>query len=353
MITLAWPLVLMLFPVPWLVRYFAKPIEQARGSSLRVPFFQDIMALESSGSARNTESRVSHRFWMGILIWSVLLLAAARPQWIGDPIALPVNGRDLMLAVDISGSMEIPDFTLKGNQVDRLTVVKEVAGEFIRRRRGDRIGLVLFGANAYVQTPLTFDRETVHTMLREAEIGLAGKETAIGDAIGLVIKRLKQQPHDKRVLILLTDGANTAGDISPIQAAKLAAKQNIRIYTIGVGAEQMEVASLFGNRTVNPSKDLDESTLKEIAELTGGVYLRAKDTLQLDEVYQRLDRMEPAAQEAELFRPTQELYPWPLGIALLLSFLMALNFIWSSLLGRGEVGSVSTSRLADSPVSSG
>ena len=190
------------------------------------------------------------------MIWGILLLAAARPQWIGDPVALPVSGRDLMMAVDISGSMEIPDFTLRGEQANRLMVVKAVASEFIQRRRGDRLGLVLFGARAYVQTPLTFDRDTVQAMLGEAEIGLAGKETAIGDAIGLIIKRLKEQPHDRRVLILLTDGANTAGDISPIQAAKLAEEQDIRIYTIGVGADHMEVPSLFGSRMVNPSKGL-------------------------------------------------------------------------------------------------
>ena len=325
MMSWAWPWVFVLLPLPWLVRRLTKPAENILGSSLQVPFFKELMTIQTSGTVLKTEEKVSTRFWIGLIIWAVLLLAAARPQWIGDPVALPVSGRDLMMAVDISGSMEIPDFTLKGEQATRLMVVKEVAGEFIKRRRGDRLGLVLFGARAYVQTPLTFDRDTVQAMLGEAEIGLAGKETAIGDAIGLVIKRLKEQPHDRRVLILLTDGANTAGDISPIQAAKLAAEQSIRIYTIGVGSDHMEVPSLFGSRTVNPSKDLDESTLKEIADLTGGMYLRAKNTKQLDDVYQQLDHLEPAAQEAELFRPTEELYPWPLGLGLVLSALLALS----------------------------
>ncbi len=327
MISWAWPWVLVLFPLPWIVQRFAKPVEQVDSSSLRVPFFQDLLAMAPGGSTIHSESKGSKKFWIAVVIWFILLLAAVRPQWIGDPVALPVSGRDLMMAVDISGSMEIPDFTLQGEEANRLMVVKAVAGEFIQRRRGDRLGLVLFGARAYVQTPLTFDRATVQAMLGEAEIGLAGKETAIGDAIGLVIKRLKEQPHDKRVLVLLTDGANTAGDIAPLQAAKLAAEHHIRIYTIGVGADQMQVPSLFGSRTVNPSRDLDEGTLKEIAELTGGTYLRAKDTKQLDDVYQQLDRLEPASQEAELFRPTEELYPWPLGFALILSVLLTLTFI--------------------------
>ncbi|GJL56123.1 MAG: hypothetical protein NPIRA02_32550 [Nitrospirales bacterium] len=327
MISLAWPWVLVLFPIPWIVRRVAKPVKHLEESSLRVPFFQEIMRIETGGQTIQKETISSRRFWFGVVIWALLLLAAARPLWIGDPVALPVSGRDLMMAVDISGSMEIPDFTLQGEQVNRLMVVKKVAGEFIQRRHGDRIGLVLFGAQAYVQTPLTFDRDTVQAMLTESEIGLAGKETAIGDAIGLVVKRLKDQSHENRVLILLTDGANTSGDIRPIQAAKLAAEQGIRIYTIGVGADHMEVSSFFGNRMVNPSKDLDEDTLKTIAELTGGVYLRAKDSMQLDDVYRQLDRLEPAAQEAELFRPTDELYSWPLGFGLLLSVLMVLGLI--------------------------
>ena len=351
MITLAWPWVLVLFPIPWIVRLFRKPVEEVSGSSLRVPFFQDLMTLDAGGPTVKSHSSVSGKFWLAFVIWTVLLLAAARPQWIGEPVALPVSGRDLMMAVDISGSMEIPDFAINGEEANRLMVVKSVAGEFIQRRQGDRLGLVLFGARAYVQTPLTFDRDTVQAMLREAEIGLAGKETAIGDAIGLVIKRLKEQPHDKRVLILLTDGANTSGDISPIQAAKLAAEEGVRIYTIGVGADQMRVPSLFGSRMVNPSQDLDEGTLQEIADLTGGTYLRAKNTKQLNAVYRELDRLEPAAQEAELFRPTEELYPWPLGFSLVLSVLFALSLIRMPMFGRADSQQSSSQPLSTSSAS--
>jgi Ca-activated chloride channel family protein len=232
-----------------------------------------------------------------------------------------------MLAVDISGSMAIPDFSVNGQEVTRLDVVKRAAGEFIARRTGDRVGLIVFGSQAYVQTPLTFDRDTVSTMLQESEIGLAGKETAIGDAIGLAVKRLREQPAGSRVLVLLTDGANTAGEVSPKQAGELAKEQGIRLYTIGVGADSMEVDSLFGSRTVNPSRDLDENTLRHLAQSTGGLYLRAKNTEALVNVYTELDRLEPASTDTELFRPRTELFIWPLSLALALSVLMAISLL--------------------------
>ncbi|HBP90082.1 MAG TPA: VWA domain-containing protein [Nitrospirales bacterium] len=327
MMTLAWPWVLALFALPWMVRRWAPPVSNTSGQAMKVPHFEDIMTLQSSQGTGVTHSRHSTLFWGGVFIWSALLVAGARPQWSGDPVGLPTSGRDLMLAVDISGSMKIPDFSVNGQEVTRLEVVKAAAGEFIARRTGDRVGLIVFGSQAYVQTPLTFDRDTVKTMLRETEIGLAGKETAIGDAIGLAVKRLKVQPSGSRVLVVLTDGANTAGEVSPTQAAALAEEQGIRIYAIGVGADRMEVPSFFGTQTVNPSRDLDEDTLRQLAQRTGGLYLRAKDTEGLRRVYEELDRLEPATTETELFRPTTELFIWPLGFALAFSCLMAMSFI--------------------------
>jgi len=239
-------------------------------------------------------------------------------MWIGDQVSLPVSGRDLMMAVDLSGSMETADFIINRTQVDRLTAVKNVAGEFIERRQGDRIGLILFGKRAYVQTPLTFDRTTVKYMLHESEIGLAGKETAIGDGIGLAVKRLRDRPVESRVLILLTDGANTAGEVEPLKAAELAKTIGLKIYTIGVGADSMEMQSFFGTRRVNPSADLDEETLTKIASLTGGAYFRAKDTRGLEAIYEKLDALEPAIQDAETLRPEKALFYWPLGFCILL-----------------------------------
>ena len=327
MMSLVWPWMLALGPLPWLIRRWAPPAPAQSTAALRVPHFRDMVQLQSVRSVENLQRSSSIWFWFSLVVWLLLVVAAVRPQWIGEPVGLPTSGRDLMLAVDISGSMAIPDFSINGEEVTRLAVVKRAAGEFIARRTGDRVGLIVFGSQAYVQTPLTFDRETVSTMLQETEIGLAGKETAIGDAIGLAVKRLKEQPAGSRVLVLLTDGANTAGEVSPKQAGELAKEQGLRIYTIGVGADSMEVDSFFGSRTVNPSRDLDENTLRHLAQSTGGIYLRAKNTEALANIYAELDLLEPASTDTELFRPKTELFIWPLGLALGLSVLMAVSLL--------------------------
>ncbi|MDH5296401.1 MAG: VWA domain-containing protein [Nitrospirota bacterium] len=328
MITFAMPWVFAMVPLPWIVRRWAPPASHTFRRAMKVPHFEDIMSIQSGQLISDTRPGTSKLFWIAIIIWLALLVAAARPQWIGEPVGLPTSGRDLMLAVDLSGSMKIPDFSLNGKEVTRLEVVKAAAGKFIGRRTGDRVGLIVFGSQAYVQTPLTFDRDTVTVMLKETEIGLAGQETAIGDAIGLAVKRLREQPGGSHVLVLLTDGANTAGEVSPTQAAALAKEQGIRIYTIGVGADRMEVPSFFGTQTVNPSRDLDEDTLRHLAQSTGGLYLRAKDTEGLTRVYEELDRLEPTTTEMELFRPTTELFIWPLGLALALSCVVVISFVW-------------------------
>ncbi len=313
---------LLFFPLPWIVKILLPPVDNST-QALKVPFYQKWISLQQDSiGISKTKSKM---VWFLYVAWLLLLLAAAKPMWIGEPVNIPVNGRDLMLAVDLSGSMEADDFVLNGSRVDRLTAVKSVAGKFIERRQGDRIGLVLFGKRAYVQTPLTFDRKTVRYMLNEAEIGLAGKETAIGDGIGLAVKRLKERPEGSRVLILLTDGANTAGEVTPLRAAELAKTVGLKIYTIGVGADSMEVQSFFGTRRVNPSADLDEETLTKIASLTGGAYFRAKDTKGLEAIYATLDELEPTIQDSETLRPEKSLFYWPLGFCLFL--LMVYGFI--------------------------
>jgi len=316
-----WPWLLLVLPLPWLVRRFLPPasVQQA---ALLVPFLADFESV-SEGRVSVTQSRWP--LWLALLGWLLLVLAAARPQWLGEPILLPQSGRDLLLAVDLSGSMQEDDFEISGRRVDRLTATKQVAGEFIERREGDRIGLILFGAQAYVQAPLTFDRQTVLTLLYEAAIGLAGKETAIGDAIGLAVKRLQGVESQRRVLILLTDGANTAGEVAPLKAAELAAEKGLKIYTIGVGATEKEVRSLFGTRRVNPSRDLDEKTLSAIAEQTGGRYFRARNTQELQQIYRLLDELEPSEGEAISYRPRSALYPWLLAAVLLISLPLLLR----------------------------
>jgi Ca-activated chloride channel family protein len=180
-----------------------------------------------------------------------------------------------------------------------------------------------------VQAPLTFDLDTVGRFLHEAQIGFAGEETAIGDAIGLAIKRLRERPGERHVLILLTDGANTAGNVTPAEAAKLAAENNIMIYTVGVGADELILPGPFGGnfgaRRVNPSRDLDEDALKNIAAVTGGKYFRARNPEELAGIYRLLDSLEPVADKTQTFRPQRSLFYWPLAAALLLSFIAALQ----------------------------
>jgi len=315
----ALPLAFAALPLPLFIALLLPRAPEADVPALRLPFYQALHA--SVGEGRTTRSRL--RVLLATLAWILLVIAAARPQFIGEPVQLPVSGRDLLLAVDISGSMDEQDMVLVDKVATRLTAVKIVAGNFIERREGDRLGLILFGDQAYLQTPLTFDRKTTNIQLREAAIGLAGKRTAIGDAIGLAVKRLRDQSQENRVLILLTDGANTAGSVDPQKAADIAASEGVRIYTIGVGADERVVRSLFGQRRV-ANNELDEPALRAIAEKTGGRYFRARDIAGLEEIYQLLDEYEPVSQQAETFRPVRELYRWPAAAALLLSLLLGL-----------------------------
>lgn len=328
MIDFEWPLVALALPLPWLVRRLLKPAPLRREAALRVPFIEDFMRADST--RRLARSPARWLIWLAVLAWLMLVLAGMRPQWLGELVQIPVSGRDLMLAVDLSGSMQEEDFILRGDRVDRLTATKAVAGEFIERRVGDRIGLILFGEQAYLQAPLTFDRETVHTFLEESVIGLAGKATAIGDAIGLAVKRLRERDSKNRVLILLTDGANTAGAVEPLEAADLAAHEGLRIHTIGVGADEVLIRDLFGLRRVNPSADLDEDTLKAIAGRTGGRYFRARDAGELEKIYEMLDRLEPVAGDPKQFRPRRALFYWPLAFAVLLAAALS----WSRIRNR-------------------
>jgi Ca-activated chloride channel family protein len=321
MIEAAWPLFFVLLPLPLLVRRLVPAASKSPGGALRVPFFGAVAAIERRAGVGTTHRKL--RVGLMALGWVALCLAAARPTWVGEPLPQPVEGRDLMLAVDLSGSMAREDFTVGGRPAERLTVVKEVADDFIGRREGDRVGLILFGSRSYLQAPLTFDRRTVATLLDEATVGLAGEETAIGDAIGMAVLRLRDRPAESRVVVLLTDGASNAGAVEPLEAAKLAADAGIRVHTIGVGADRLAVRTAFGDRIVNPSADLDEATLAQIAELTGGEFFRAKNLEGLANVYRRIDALEPTGGDPVYLRPSKSLFYWPLGLALVSSFLIA------------------------------
>ena len=323
MIEFQWPWMFILVTLPFVMPFLLPRAQQQQEAALRVPNLSRFNTLSPTHYTKGQSSKLL--FWLAFLAWCCLVSAGARPIWFGEPVELPVSGRDLMLAVDLSGSMEVEDFVINGKTINRLLATQVVAGEFIERRVGDRIGLILFGRNAYVQTPLTFDRQTVRSLLEEAVIGLAGKETAIGDAIGLAVKRLRSDKVENKTLILLTDGANTAGEVEPIKAAELAAEVGLKIYTIGIGADEMIIKSFFGNRRVNPSQDLDEKTLKAIAEKTGGKYFRARDTNELNKIYSMLDDLEPIALEEKTFRPQRVLFHWPLAFALGISFVIIIT----------------------------
>ncbi|MCH8865981.1 MAG: VWA domain-containing protein [Proteobacteria bacterium] len=329
--SLAWPWVLLALPLPLIANKLLPESPDLRDAGLHVPSLSGFAMLIDRSQA---EQLLNWRLWLAVIAWILLVIAAARPERIGDELDVPVSGRNLMLAVDLSGSMDQKDFVLGGRRVDRLTATKAVASDFISRREGDRIGLILFGERAYLQVPLTLDRETVKILLLESFIGLAGEKTAIGDAITLAVKRIHDQELDagEQVLVLLTDGANTAGEVPPLKAAQLAAQVGLRIYTIGIGAEQLEVSSLIGGRrNINPSADLDEKTLIGIAELTGGRYFRAVDTAALQDIYRLVDELEPVARPEAGFRPVKSLYYLPLAGAFALAAFLIIVSLWQNL----------------------
>lgn len=307
----AWPWMWLALPLPWLVAALL-PAVRSQSPALRVPYGDRLDGIAATGA-------VARRFrvnWFAALAWLLLCAAAARPQQLGEAVTPPQAGRDLMLAVDLSGSMREPDMELGGRAVDRLTAAKAVLADFLDRRIGDRVGLLVFGSRAYAVAPLTLDRDSVRSQLRDTVSGLAGRETAIGDAIGLAVKRLSKQPAGQRVLILLTDGVNTAGALDPRKAAELAKNEHVRIHTIAFGGNGSGM-SIFGMRLPSQGDDdIDEDTLRAIASTTGGRFFRARDTEELVGIYAELDKVEPVARPGRAVRPRIERYPLPLALAL-------------------------------------
>ncbi|MBB5016088.1 vWA domain-containing protein [Rehaibacterium terrae] len=315
-----WPWLLALLPLPWLWQRLL-PAARSHAAALRLPHRQEIAALAGIAPGRAGLRGAPRWLW---LVWALLCVALARPQALAEADMPPRSGRDLMLAVDLSGSMSETDMRLAGRPVDRLTAVKAVLADFLDRRAGDRVGLVLFGQRAYAVTPLTFDLETVRQQVLDSVVGLAGRETAIGDALALSVKRLREQadperPNPNRVIILLTDGVNNAGVVPPEKAAELAVLERIRVHTIGFGGEVRSGA--FGLPFGRSEPEIDEDALRAISARTGGRFFRARDTDELAGIYAELDRLEAITHEGRPQRPRRELYPWPLGTALVLTLL--------------------------------
>lgn len=318
----AWPWLLAALPLPLLVRWLL-PVRRDRAApALRVPYRERLDPIAAAGAGHALRGRGPGV--LAWLAWGLLCVAAARPQELGAPVVPPQAGRDLMLAVDLSGSMSEEDMALGGRPVDRLTAAKAVLADFLDRRAGDRVGLLVFGQRAYTLTPLTLDLASVRQQLADSVVGLAGRETALGDAIGLAVKRLHRQPAQQRVVVLLTDGVNTAGVLDPQKAAELAASEGVRVHTVAFGGEGG--LSLFGFRLPMPGsgEDIDEAGLQRIAQRTGGRFFRARDTESLAGIYAEIDRLEPVQRPGQAVRPRLERYAWPLGAALVLAMLSAL-----------------------------
>lgn len=289
----AWPWLFLALPLPWAMRLLLPPVE--RGAALRIPRLPVAAAHTPPVRANG---------WLAAVAWLLLVAAAARPQMPGD--FLPVRGGSgLIVAFDVSISMSAVDLKHGDKAVERLQAARALAGDFLSRREGDRAGLVVFGAQAYLHTPLTHDLHAVRSALDSVQTGLAGRETALGDAIALSVKYLKALPENARVLVLLTDGANTAGTLAPSRAAWLARREGVRIHAVGVGAA------------------LDETALKDIAAQTGGSYARATDSRAIAAFFDGVERAEPAVQNSEE-RTMREMYSWPLALA----FLLAAGLAW-------------------------
>lgn len=321
MINIAYPWVLPAIFLPFVLRLLLPKAANESHAALKIPFFKQLQSsVLIQTTALNRANRGSKYLWLAL--WVLVVVAGSGIEWLGKPLPVSESGRDLMLAVDLSGSMQTPDMQVNGQMQTRFQVVSAAASQFIQKRQGDRLGLILFGTRPYLQTPLTFDRTTVSQMLNDASVGIAGTQTAIGDAIGLAIKQLMNSPGNSKALILLTDGGNNAGVLDPLQAAELAQKEHIKIYTIGLGASQMTVQTLFGTQTVNPSSDLDVKGLQEIARITGGEFFRAEDGQSLNDIYSAINHLEPVQSAKITIRPRIPFYPYPLGAALILSMLL-------------------------------
>ena len=315
MFELTMPWVLILLPLPLLLWRILPRARTRLSVALKIPFFNAMIGIAAKEKhSLSKPTKISLFF----LIWALLLLALANPRWIGEPISLTREGHHIMLALDLSPSMAVEDMHLNGRPASRLDVVKRAAKEFVQHRMNDKVGLILFGERAYLQTPFTFDTRSVLERLDDATAGLAGKSTSLGDALGLSVKHLQHVPKKGRVIILLTDGASNSGTLSPLKAAELAYEDHIKIYTIGLGANVNPKGFDGMFLSMNASADLDEGTLKLVAAKTGGRYFRATDLHSLQIIYQAINAMETVTQDEATVRPKHDYYPWPLSLAWLL-----------------------------------
>lgn len=304
-----WIFLMLLFPVA--MRWF--PAQRTARAAIRVPWFQRLVTFSGAKpqSGAVVAQRSKGRWLMDALCFVLAVTALARPQWLEEPIHQKVSVRDMLLLVDLSGSMDTEDFTnQEGEKTDRLSAVKEVLDDFLTRREGDRVGLIVFGNAAFVQVPFTRDIETCRILLDELMPRMAGPKTAFGDAIGLGITLFEESEAQQRVMIALTDGNDTGSKIPPEEAAVIAAGHEITIHTVAVGDPE----------AVGEEK-MDEAALKAVTQKTGGRFFTANDRAELAQIYTELDRIEEREEETLSHRPRNELFPWAIGALFLMSLL--------------------------------
>jgi Ca-activated chloride channel family protein len=309
MLEFEWPWAFLLLPLP-LLAWWLLPAYRDRQTSVHVPFFGRLA--DATGQTPQPGAVVLRRravqMFTAAVIWLLLVTALARPQKVGDAVTHEISARDLILAVDISGSMEQADFrTSDGRTIKRLDGVKQVLGDFISHRRGDRVALILFGSKAYIQVPFTQDLQTARTLLEQTEVGMAGQQTVIGDAIGLAIKTFESSKAQQKLVILFTDGNDTASRVPPEHAADIARQKGVVIYTVG-----------FGDPNATGENQVDLSTLRQVASMTQGQFFRAENGAELAAIYADIDRLAPVKLETLTWRPRLPLYQWPLGGAVVL-----------------------------------
>lgn len=312
-----------LWPLPLLIYWLAPEGRQAQ-TPLALPKAARFISPRQAGRPQQ-----ARRLLLPLICWTLLVATLAQPQWVGEPTPLQQERREMMIALDLSGSMQADDMTLNGRQVTRLQAAHHILAEFIERRHGDRIGLIVYADEAFVYSPLTSDLPALAQLAREAQIGLAGQRTALGDAVALAIRNLRELEASASaqdpVVVLLTDGMINSGAIDANEALTLARNGNVRIHTIGIGSDEMVVQSLFGERRINPSAELDERFLNELAVASGGEYFRARNEAEMRRIYEIIDQLEPVLDDNQFMRPKISLAHWPLALAFLSALLVAFS----------------------------
>lgn len=294
--------------------------------------FPRLDALSGAGGGLRTQA-IRLLPWLGLVSAALVIAALSRPQMAGEPQRVSAQGIDIMLAVDISGSMLAEDFSVKGKRANRLEAVKNAVRNFLDKRSGDRVGLVLFAGRPYTQSPMTLDHGWLVQNLERAKVGMIEDGTAVGSALATAVSRLENSDAESKVVVLLTDGQNNAGRVSPLAAAEAAETLGYRVYTIAAGTRGMApfpTTDFFGNKAYRPVEvDVDEATLKEISAMTGGRFFRATDTESLEEIYAEIDRLETSSREGLDSIDYRDVYVWPAIAAFVFLFLeLALRETW-------------------------